>query len=402
MKEIRKILELYNQIDFSRHKVALATVVSVEGSSYRRPGAKMLVTDDGRWEGAISGGCLEGDALRKARQVMLDGKPTIVTYDTLTDGANSLGIGLGCNGIIAVFMEPIAPDNPQSSLFRAHTIDFWQRYVSQREGFLLAKVIRASNSYDGGRRWGFSETNDWDDWKDRPANYFSDIEKQMMPELKQIWQWGTPVLKKYETKDAWAEIYIEPVKPEIQLVIFGGGYDVPPLVQMAKVLGWHVTVTEDCVAHLAPKRFPGADAVRLIDRYSISREIKTSPRTAAVLLSHGYGYDKAVLEQLLVSDVGYIGMLGPHKRLEKMKDDWITEQKQFNQTRLAQVHNPIGLEIGAETPDEIALAVLAEIQAYFNGKSGTPLRLKPGPIHERQTNSEVRVQKRKFGKANSG
>jgi xanthine/CO dehydrogenase XdhC/CoxF family maturation factor len=381
MKEIRKILQLYSQIDFARQKVALATVVRVEGSSYRRPGAKMLITDDGRWEGAISGGCLEGDALRKARQVMLDGKPMVVTYDTMNDDANSLGVGLGCNGIIDVFIEPIEPEPAQDAPSRNHTIDFWQRYVSRREAFVMAKVIRASESYAGAQRWNFSETDDphvWQHRTDRPV-----IERQLLADAEAMRQSPAPVLKRYETDTAWAEVYIESVQPEIELVIFGGGYDVPPLVQMAKVLGWHVTVTEDCIAHVAPKRFPGADAVRLIDRNSITQEIKTSPRMAAVLMSHGYKYDKAVLEQLLASDIGYIGMLGPRKRFEKMMGEWENEEKSIDEDRLVQVHSPIGLDIGAETPDEIALAVLAEIQAHFSGKSAAPLRLKQGPIHER-------------------
>jgi xanthine/CO dehydrogenase XdhC/CoxF family maturation factor len=112
MKEINRILAIYDQLDHTQRKVALATVVYVDGPAYRRPGARMLVSDDGRWEGAISGGCLESDALRKARQVMPDGKLMVVPYDTMNDDANSLGVGLGCNGIIDVFIEPIDPAEP--------------------------------------------------------------------------------------------------------------------------------------------------------------------------------------------------------------------------------------------------------------------------------------------------
>ncbi len=380
MKEIRKILELYQQIDFSQRKVALATVVSVAGSSYRRPGAKMLIADDGRWEGAISGGCLEGDALRKARQVMLDGKPMVVTYDTMDDDANSLGVGLGCNGIIDVFIEPIESEN---SRFCNPTIDFWQQYVPQHQGFVMVKVIRANEAYRGTLQWNLAE-NEIEKLESEPfGTSFLTVEQQMLAELPEFWQAHRHVVKRYEDTTQWIEVYIEPVRPEIELVVFGGGYDVPPLVQMAKVLGWHVTVTEDCIAHVAPKRFPGADAVRLIDRNSIRQELKTSPRMAAVLMSHGYKYDKAVLEQLLVSEVGYIGVLGPRKRFEKMMGEWEAEGKEFDEHRLATVHSPVGLEIGAETPDEIALAILAEIQAHFNEKPGVPLRLKQGPIHER-------------------
>jgi xanthine/CO dehydrogenase XdhC/CoxF family maturation factor len=370
LKEIRKILERYRQIDFSERKVALATVVRVEGSSYRRAGAKMLISDDGRWEGAISGGCLEGDALRKARQVMLDGRPMVVTYDTMDDDANSLGVGLGCNGIIDVFIEPIAPENPQNG---THSIDLWQTDVTRRRAFVEAKVIRAPDGYNGPMRWRLADES----LGNQP------FVTQLYADMRQAEASGKPTLNSYAAEAGEVLVFIEPVRPEIELVVFGGGYDVPPLVQMAKALGWHVTVTEDCVAHVAPKRFPGADEVRFIDRHRILEETTVSPRTAAVLMSHGYKYDKAVLEQLLRTEAGYIGMLGPRKRFEKMLADWENEGKAFDETRLAAVHSPIGLDIGAETPDEIALAVLAEIQARFTDCPGTPLRLKQGPIHER-------------------
>ena len=107
MNEIKKILEAYDATDFTKQKAALATVIKVEGSSYRSPGARMYLTDNGRWIGSISGGCLEGDALRKSRKVILDGVPQLVTYDTMDDDANALGVGLGCNGIIHVLLEPI-------------------------------------------------------------------------------------------------------------------------------------------------------------------------------------------------------------------------------------------------------------------------------------------------------
>ena len=374
LKEIRKILERYRQIDFTERKVALATVVRVEGSSYRRAGAKMLISDDGRWEGAISGGCLEGDALRKARQVMLNGRPMVVTYDTMDDDANSLGVGLGCNGIIDVFIEPIAPENPQNG---THSIDLWQTDVTHRRAFVEAKIIRAPDGYNGPLRWRLLEES-------IDGQLFT---LQLFADMRQAEATGKPALNSYAAESGEVQVFIEPVRPEIELVVFGGGYDVPPLVQMAKTLGWHVTVTEDCVAHVAPKRFPGADEVRLMNRHRILEETTVSPRTAAVLMSHGYKYDKAVLEQLLHTEAGYVGMLGPRKRFEKMLAEWESEGKTFDETRLAAVHSPIGLDIGAEPPDEIALAILSEIQARFTDRPGTSLHLKQGPIHER--NEEV-------------
>ena len=117
MKEFKTILEACKKVDFTQRKAALATVVKVRGSSYRSPGARMLITDDGRWVGSISGGCLEGDALRKARQVMMNKVPMTVTYDTREESNQNLGIGLGCNGVIDVLIEPVELQDSSNPVF---------------------------------------------------------------------------------------------------------------------------------------------------------------------------------------------------------------------------------------------------------------------------------------------
>src|SRR3990170_5608700 len=132
MKEQKAIIDAFKKIDVNHRKAALATVVKVRGSSYRSPGARMLITDDGKWVGSISGGCLEGDALRKARQVMMDKKPMTVTYDTREESNQNLGIGLGCNGVIDVLIEPIdkeADSNP---------VKLFERFINSKEPLALA------------------------------------------------------------------------------------------------------------------------------------------------------------------------------------------------------------------------------------------------------------------------
>src|ERR1043165_7739220 len=132
MKDQKAIIEAYRKTDFSQRKAALATVVKVRGSSYRSPGARMLITDDGRWVGSISGGCLEGDALRKARQVMADKQPITITYDTREESNQNLGIGLGCNGIIHVLIEPLDDKDNRN------TINLFEGFISTKEPLALA------------------------------------------------------------------------------------------------------------------------------------------------------------------------------------------------------------------------------------------------------------------------
>ena len=368
MKEIERILTIYEGL--AGQKVALATVLHVQGSSYRRPGARMLITDDGRWEGAISGGCLEGDALRKARQVMSTQTAMLVRYDTMDDEANSLGVGLGCNGIIDVLIEPIdtaAAHNPLTVLRQA---------AEQQQRCVLATVFRSDNPrLPTGTRFLAAEN------QPAPAPLEADMAVVM--------QTGKPLLQPYAFSEGTVEVFLERLEPSLQLVLFGAGYDTLPLARLADAMGWKLTVTEDCIAHLAPRRFPQATCLLHANADTVLEKLTLTDRTAAVLMSHNYHYDFEVLTRLLKGPVPYIGLLGPRKRYEKMQAAWAENGPRFSEATLGRVHSPIGLDVGAETPDEIALSIVAEIQAFFTGKKGGFLREKSGPIHERSATPGV-------------
>jgi xanthine/CO dehydrogenase XdhC/CoxF family maturation factor len=366
MKEISRILEVYGQLDVAQRKVALATVVWVEGSSYRRPGARMLISDDGRWEGAISGGCLEGDALRKARQVMLDGTPLLVTYDTMDDDANSLGVGLGCNGIIDVLIEPVNPQDP------ANPVELLREFAQRRDVRVMATVLQSTApDLSPGQRFVRTEEN------------AGDVPAWLADDVREVLATGKPATRRFSLPAGSADVFLERIDPGIELVIFGAGYDVIPVARLAREMGWQVTVTEDCIAHLAPKRFPAATCVLYADRHAVLDKIPLTDRTAAVLMSHNFKYDLAVLADLLTTSVPYIGILGPRKRFEKMLSEFEKAGKRFPDAALERVHAPVGLDVGAETPDEIALSVIAEVKAFFSRRPGGFLKDKPGPIHER-------------------
>lgn len=374
MKEFQKINEVYATIDFSRKKAALATVVHVSGSSYRRPGARMLITDDGRWEGAISGGCLEGDALRKARQVMLSGKPMLVTYDTMKDDESGLGVGLGCNGIIHVLIEPIKPDSQSNPVYMLQT------FLSRKEKSVMATVFEVNGNTAiqvGDRIMYYSNEETISSTEPYLGELLSTDSMDANSKDKSY-------IKKYSLPKGEVKVFWEILHPSIELVIFGGGYDAVPVAKMAKEIGWQVIITDDCVAHLAPKRFPTADAVVHADRFSILSAINITTYTVAVLMSHNYKYDLAVLENLLTTDIAYIGILGPKKRTEKIVGELAAKGKVTGEEVLSRIHSPIGLDIGAETPDEIALAIVSEIQAFFTKRQAGFLKDRQGPIHERE------------------
>jgi xanthine/CO dehydrogenase XdhC/CoxF family maturation factor len=163
----------------------------------------------------------------------------------------------------------------------------------------------------------------------------------------------------------------------------GAGYDVIPVAKLGRELGWQVTVTDDCVAHLAPVRFPVATCVVFADRAAVLDQLTITERSAAVLMSHNFNYDKAVMQSLLTTDIPYIGMLGPRKRFDKMQAEFEKEGLFFSDADLDRVHAPIGLDLGAETPDEIALSIIAEVKSFFSQRAGGSLKHKAGPIHER-------------------
>lgn len=368
MKEQKTIVEAFHKIRESR-QAALATVVRVRGSSYRSPGARMLITDDGHWVGSISGGCLEGDALRKARQVISSKKPMTVTYDTREESNQHLGIGLGCNGVIDVLIEPILPEalpNP---------ISIFEAIVEKKEPVSMATIFSGEGT---GEKLLITL-----DGKDN--NYFSEdtLSEKVKPDLLEVLKGGKSEVKKYGNRGKEVEVFLELIQPSISLIIFGGGFDARPVSALAKSLGWGVSVTDECVAHIAPIFFPSVDKLSLCQREFIERDFNITSYTACVLMSHNYEYDRDVLKKLLSSSTPYIGILGPRKRFDKMKDEFALQGIMLLENDFHRIHSPIGLDIGAETPDEIAVSIIAEIQSKFSNRSGGFLKYNPGPIHVR-------------------
>lgn len=375
MKDFKTIVAEFRKIDVTTRKAALATVVKVRGSSYRSPGARMLITDDGKWVGSISGGCLEGDALRKSRQVMSDKKPMTVTYDTSEESNQNLGIGLGCNGVIDVLIEPIElskRDNP---------IDLFESFVKTKESLTIATIFDAP--------FGVGEKIIVHS-KGETKNNFSNASLAAMvtDDLKQLFETKKSHAKTFTTDEGHFEVFMELIQPAVSLIIFGGGFDARPVSNLAKSLGWDVRVTDECVAHIAPVFFPTADKLSLCHRDFIDRDFDITPFTACVLMSHNYEYDRDVLKKLLKSETPYIGILGPRKRFEKMQKEFAVEGIVLNDEDIHRIHSPIGLDIGAETPDEIAISIVSEIQGKFSNRSGGFLKYRNAPIHHRDSKSD--------------
>jgi len=376
MKEFKAIVTEYRKINFAERKAALATVVKVRGSSYRSPGARMLITDDGKWVGSISGGCLEGDALRKARKVMADKMPFTVTYDTREESNQNLGIGLGCNGVIDVLIEPLDASDENNAAA------FFERMISTNSPLALATVFVDDNGLAGKKILVTPEQTRWDELPD------SQLKQFVIRDLRLLFDTKLSEAKKYTIQGKETEVFIELLQPSISLIIFGGGFDARPVSHLAKSLGWDVTVTDECVAHIAPLFFPTADKLSLCQRSFIDRDFNITPYTACVLMSHNYEYDRDVLRKLIKTPTPFIGILGPRKRFDKMLVEFEEAGIELSAEDHNRIHSPIGLDIGAEAADEIAVSIVAEIQSKFSNRSGGFLKYRNGPIHQRDSSTD--------------
>jgi len=296
MKEIVDIIRKWERD--RRQPVALATLVRAQGSSYRRPGARMLICLDGSTAGSLSGGCLEEEVVRCALEVLRTGVPFLMKFDTR--------LRFGCNGKIEIFVESVS-----------------EKFLTE----VAAKMEERS-------------TCDM-------ATVFLGNEGEL----------GTRILQTDERAPLGA--FVQAVQPPVQLIIFGDGPDSSPLRSFAETLGWRVFESER------------ADDLQLL--------MNTDERTAAVVKSHNYGRDFVALRHLLSLGLRYVGLLGPRQRRDQLLNALLDAGVAIESELFA----PAGFDLGAETPEEIALAIVSEIQSVFADATGGSLRDRRSPIHER-------------------
>jgi xanthine dehydrogenase accessory factor len=372
MKEIRDIINAFDEAKKLGKRTALATVVHVEGSSYRRPGARMLIEEDGQLTGAISGGCLEGDALRKALLVITEKRSRLVTYDTMDDDDAKLGAGLGCNGIIQVLIEPIDEEIPNNP------IKFLKAINEKRQQYVLVTLFSLEDKKNPqyGTCLLMKEDKTIIDKMPVLKNVLMhDAEEAMINQVSSF--------KNYISNDHDITAFIEVIKPQVSVIIIGAGNDVIPLVEMVDILGWETTVIDGRPNYAKKERFASACQVLISKPEQALEQIEIDERTVFLLMTHNYNYDKAMLKQLLQKNVTYIGMLGPKNKRERILNEFKEEGLVFTAQQISVLHSPVGLDIGAETSEEIALSILAEIKAMFANKDVQSLRKIKEVIHLR-------------------
>ena len=366
MKEIKDIVKAYQEAKANGLKTALATVVKVEGSSYRQAGARMLVTEDGQLTGAISGGCLEGDALRKAVLAIHQKSKKLITYDTSNPDDLEFGVQLGCNGIVHILFEYIDENASQTP------ISLLGKTTETRDESVLVTVFSLDKKNDQTGTVGLVKNKEITLLN---ADFIS--ENELSNFSVQAMEKKQNILAKVSAN----EMLLQYIPPQTTLIIAGAGNDVRPLVDTAFILGWKTIIADGRATHAQKRRFPKADDVLLAKPEEIINHIEIDESTIFVLMTHNYNYDLALLKLIVYKPLKYIGLLGPKTKLDRMILDLKDSGMVIGEEELNKLYGPVGLDIGAETSEEIAISVIAEIKAVLSQRNGLSLRDKKEKIH---------------------
>jgi xanthine/CO dehydrogenase XdhC/CoxF family maturation factor len=346
MSELRRILDLGKRSATAGDPVCLATVVAIEGSAYRRPGARMLLTSSGLRAGTVSGGCLEAEIAKKAWWLTEHG-PSLQRYSSFFDDDGDMPYGLGCGGTVIILLERGAAPSQHLEVLR--------RSVEDR----TESVIVVSTAEESPGTVLVLDHANQTLWERHPD--------------PQITRLAHEALRTGNSLHS-GEYFVEVVAPPPALILFGAGDDAQPLIEFAAALDWHVTVADDRSNLARPERFPPAAAVHNLD----TALALLGPETAAVVMTHSYEQDRKILRVLLAKDMKYIGVLGPRRRTERLIGEIAPALELTPAECLARLHTPVGLDLGGHSPASIALSIAAELQAVFAGHEA---RKPSAPVH---------------------
>jgi xanthine/CO dehydrogenase XdhC/CoxF family maturation factor len=372
LNDIRTICTRLDELRLSGEPCALATIVSVHGSAYRRPGARMLFSKNGREAGFVSAACLEADLFEKVKEVIALNKAALFSYDTTAPEDAIFGIGQGCGGVVEILVEPIGGEQttPLMGLLQmlrdlnepCAVAMVYKSNGEQRETFGARLFLTLS----GNKSFTLTQT-------ELSQNITSDVEEALHT--------GKSVTKQYNYSCSTADVFIEIIQPPVHLLLFGATPDVRPLVRLAAELGWNSTVVDHRAAYAVKKDFPEADEVILIAPEEYDQQLRISPETFAVIMVHQFAAEAKALRFLLSSTIRYVGLLGPKSKCELLLQHLSAEGFTPTEEQRARLHNPVGLDIGAETSEEIALSISAEILTRTRNRNPGFLKDRQGAIH---------------------
>jgi xanthine/CO dehydrogenase XdhC/CoxF family maturation factor len=333
----------------------------------------MLVTEDGEVTGAISGGCLERDVRRYATWVLQSGEAKHLVYDS-TDYAGEADdpFALGCNGVVEILVERLLPDDAY--------MEFLRSCVRGQQSGVVATVFASgpnAATLIGSRLL----------WRpDREALQLRIADRGQVRALtesaRSVFASGISSARTLAFDTGSAAACFEIVEPPPQLAIFGGGYDAVPVVALAKAVGARVIVVDARSGYATPSRFPTADRLMAVAPMAAIKALALNGKSMAVVMHHNYREDLAALEALLPTPIPYLGVLGPKRRTARLVADLMARGVAVTPAQLARLYSPVGLDLGAETPEEVALSIVSEMKAVLAGRRGASSRERPGSLHQ--------------------
>ena len=356
---VREVLE-------SDLRGVLATIIEVEGSAYRRPGAKMVIPEDGDGVGHITAGCLEDEIQQIAGEVLEDGRPRIETYDLRPDGESDVwGLGVGCNGVITILLEPL--DSSYERVVEAHEAG---------DDIGVVSIVESDESDQIGARAYYDPASDEFSLGERfPAELVDRIDE------------ATRDLTLQGRADSFEidglTVFVDGVAAPDDLVLVGTGHDVGPMAELGAQADFRVTVIGFRGANAKADRFPDADDVRSTSPAQIRETFDFDSNTYVVVATHNFIDDRLAVDELLQTDVPYVGLMGPGERFEEMVEEFESEGRTFSEAELDRVYTPVGLDLGGGSPYEIALSIVGEVMAVANDRQPRHLREREGRIHDR-------------------
>ena len=360
--EVRELLNLWkHDLQNDEEDAALVTVVRVVGSSYRKPGARMLITRRGLRVGTISGGCLEAEVCKQIWWLTREG-PCLRDYSSSVADDEKPSYGLGCEGVVSLLLERVSNS--------VEVLQALERSVQQRTPSAIVTVIVSdSPAVHVGSRAVFTE--------DGLAVEAHDTSQGLRSALQPI---GRQVLTEKRSLSAFAscgkaklELFAEYIEAPPAIFIFGAGNDAQPLAHFAHSMGWEVTIA-DFRSHLASRnRFVSANRVVVLRGDEPLSEVNIRPEDAAVVLTHSYWQDALILRDLLRLQPQYIGVLGPQRRTARIVREIAADSDLNPDEIMTALKAPVGLDLGSGSPEVIALSIIAEIQAVLSGRSAIPL-----------------------------
>ena len=352
---VRQIIETFDSWRANGQPMVLATVYETMGSTYSKAGHRILIAAGGQYQGLVSGGCLEGDLAERARTVLESGKASPVTYDMRGEADELFGLGVGCNGLIRVLLQPLLPSQdyqPFASISRHLLANRPAAIATVIEGASPGVMPGATVIVQSGLReaWNVDQA----------------LADKLAEECERIVRSGET---HYWKDESGLGVLYASLKPVPKLLLLGAGLDAIPLVNMAADLGWRVTVVDHRPAYLARGGFERAErAIHVVPR-ALAETVSLAEFDAIIVMSHHLVTDRTYLAQLTDMSARYIGVLGPPARKERL----LAGLEEMGSAAHGRIKGPVGLDIGADSPETIALSILAELQATLSGATGRSL-----------------------------